>query len=214
MPAAVKSNMASKRGVTAGCGFVGSIGIRYRYTEPKGKRPKHASVASDRQATYARILSAAQSICNVMCLIARHFGDDMFLELSQIREFVKKVVGVNGLEWHCIFLVSDRQHQNKWSICIITTKTSVALERRSGQACSMEASPSHATSDVSTYTQVNRNSSVTLIITLIIIGDMAVFDGAKNYHANMVIPCDIEQAANLPSELQNAIVCLYVQSQQ
>ena len=95
MPAAVKSNMASKRGVAAGCGFVGSMGIRYRYTEPKGKRPKLASVANDRQAMYARVSSAAQSICNVMCLIARHFGDDMSLELSQIREFVKKVVGVN-----------------------------------------------------------------------------------------------------------------------
>ena len=45
---------------------------------------------------------------------------------------------------------------------------------------------------------------------------MAAFDGAKNYHANMVFQCDvdIEQAANLPSQLQNAIVCLYFQSQQ
>lgn len=78
----------------------------------------------------------------------------------------------------------------------------------------MEASPSHATSYVPTYTQVNRNSSVTLIIILILLGDMAAFDGAKNYHANMVFPCDIEHAANLPSQLQNAIVCLYFQSQQ
>ena len=93
------------------------------------------------------------------------------------------------------------------------TKTSVTLERRSGQACSMEASPSHATSYVSTYTQVNRKS-VALIIILILLGDMAAFDGAKNYHANMVFPCDIEEAANLPSQLQNAIVCLYFQSQQ
>ena len=149
MPAAVKSNMASKRGVAAGCGFVGSMGIRYRYIEPKGKRPKLASVASDRQAMYARILSASQSICNVMCLIARHFGDDMSLELSQIREFVKKVVGVNGTVsfWFPIASIgmNGALHVAK------------ALGRRSGQACSMEASPSHATSYVSTYTQVNHN---------------------------------------------------------
>ena len=32
----VKSNTALKRGVAGGCGVVGAIGIRYRYTEPKG----------------------------------------------------------------------------------------------------------------------------------------------------------------------------------
>ena len=51
-------------------------------------------------------------------------------------------------------------------------------------------------------------------------GDVIGFNGKDQWHANMVFPCCVDKhnytsaTEHLPAELQNAIVCLYYQSQQ
>ena len=94
---AVKSNMAQKRGVAPGNGFIGAMGIRYRYTEPKGsKRPKLAGFAAKCAGKYGSVLKSVQKVSNAMCRIVMMFTPSLRDEMKQVHNFTKKICDVGG----------------------------------------------------------------------------------------------------------------------
>ena len=98
LPDCVKTNQAGKRYLADGNGFVGAIGIRYRYSEPRGsERQKLDSVASQNRALYLTVLQAVNRVANAIVRCAEQMGEDLRSEMEQLRGFVGKVCDMSGV---------------------------------------------------------------------------------------------------------------------
>ena len=196
LPYCVKANMAHKRGCAHGKGFIGAMGIRYRYTEPdveKGGREKVAATASQDDDLYNSVLPAVQRVANSMVAIVERWGVGLKAEMQAQRKFMRTVLPASGTASHTFPMASIGiqglygAHWDKRD-----TRTTLWGSLKSGGL----AFPS--------YRHVQKLRP----------GDVLGFNGKDHMHANVVYPCDVDEAANLPSELKNMIVCLYFQSQQ
>ena len=87
---------SGKRGVAGGHGFVGAVGVRYRYTEPvceEGEgsgRSKCASTAASDEALYKSVLCRVQEVANGVVRIveswAPHFREELQNQRAVILE--------------------------------------------------------------------------------------------------------------------------------
>jgi len=122
----VKTNMAGKRGVATGNGFIGAMGIRYRYTEPVlSEREKLAPTAAIDGHLYNSLITKVQSVANLMVGIVSTWSDELRTEMAQLRERMKLILPVSGasliidsqmsthicaVSRHCVRHLSDGQH--------------------------------------------------------------------------------------------------------
>ena len=205
MPGCVKTNLAGKRGVAGGHGFVGAVGVRYRYTEPvceEGEgsgRSKCASTAASDEALYKSVLCRVQEVANGVVRIVESWAPHFREELQNQREYLSRILPEMGTACHTFPIASIGVqgsfgcHKDKRDI-----RTTLWASLKYGGL----AFPAYNHA-------VNLNP-----------GDVIAFNGKDQWHANMVFPCRVDKhnytsaTEHLPAELQNAIVALYYQSQQ
>ena len=190
----VKTNMSGKRGVASGNGFIGAMGIRYRYTETEeSELDKLGPSASQNEKLYRSVLKVVQRVANLVVVIVSSWDPVLKAELDDTRQGLQKILPATGTACHTFPMASVGKngafacHQDKRD----TRKTLWASMKNGGIA-------------FPAYQHV----------VLLSPGDVIVFNGKDHYHANIVYPCDSEEAANLPDSLQNLIISLYYQSQQ
>jgi len=190
----VNTNMSGKRGVASGNGFIGAMGIRYRYTEQEeSELDKLGPTASQNKKLYQSVLKVVQQVANLVVVIVSTWDVELKAELDETRQNLQKILPVTGTASHTFPMASVGKngafacHQDKRD----TRRTLWASMRSGGIAF---PAYQHAL--------------------LLSAGDVVVFNGKDHYHANIVYPCDREEAEHLPEYLQNLIISLYYQSQQ
>ena len=194
LPQAVKTNQAGKRYCAKGNGFVGAVGIRYRYSEPKDSgRQKLDSVAAAKVHLYVNVLQAVNRVANAIVRCAEQMGPDLQTEMQDLRTFITKVCDMPGMASFTYPIASVGvngaygAHKDKRD-----TRTTLWGSMKYGGI----AWPA--------YEHVCELSP----------GDVVAFDGKAAYHANVVYPASDDELAGLPEQLLNMIIALYFQSQQ
>ena len=196
LPYAVKANMATKRGCAQGNGFVGAMGIRYRYTEPSAKaggREKVAPTASQNEALYNSILPAVQDVGNAIVRIVERWSVGLKLEMQAQRKFMRTVLPVSGTACHSFPMASigiQGMYATHWDKR--DTRTTLWGSLKYGGIA------------LPAYRHVMQLSP----------GDVIGFNGKDHMHASVVFPCELSEIPHLPEELKNMKVTLYFQSQQ
>ena len=193
-------NMAHKRGCAHGKGFIGAMDIRYRYTAPdveKGGREKVAATGSQDDDLYDSVLPAVQRVANKMVAIVERWSVGLKLEMQAQRKLMRTVLPASGTASH-IFPMASIGIQGLYGAHWDKRDTRTTLVLRGSLKSGVLAFPS--------YRHVQKLGP----------GDVFVFNGKDHMRANVVYPCDVEEAGNLPEDsgVQNMIVCLYFQSQQ
>ena len=190
----VKTNMAGKRGVAVGNGFIGAMGIRYRYTEPVlSEREKLASTAATDPQLYQSILGKVQEIANVTVELIMTWSADLRQEMEQLQARMKVLLPVCG------------------TACATYPMASVG--KQGAFACHKDSRDTRTT----VWSSLRHGGLAFPAYEHLLElgpGDVIAFNGKEHMHANCVFPCDGDEAENLPEQLQNLIICLYYQSQQ